>query len=305
LAHWLLAGSLTLGAGLTAGSGAEGPPQEARLESLLEEGFAALRREAPRPALKSFEKANRLAGGTSLRAHLGIAEASMRLGDYRRVVEHAERMLGLTEEVEAQVKAHGLIGLALLSLHHVYQGPIEGGFEARQADLRRAEQAWRTVLELSGGEANIARYNLAEALFAQRRLAEAHSQLDEFLARGGSLEETPGADTLKCFLDVEAEGTVHTVGGEVAPPQKLYAPPPQFTQSAREKGVQGVVILEAVIDTAGAVRCVRPFKALASGMTQATIDAVRQWRFTPATLGGKPVPVFYTVTVAYQRGRGF
>jgi protein TonB len=58
------------------------------------------------------------------------------------------------------------------------------------------------------------------------------------------------------------------------------------------------VILEAVISENGNVEGV---KVLASRglLDQAAIDAVRQWRYRPATLNGKPVRVYFTVTVDF------
>ena len=33
------------------------------------------------------------------------------------------------------------------------------------------------------------------------------------------------------------------------------------------------------------------------GLTEEVVKAVRQWRFEPATLHGKPIAVFYNLTV--------
>lgn len=47
---------------------------------------------------------------------------------------------------------------------------------------------------------------------------------------------------------------------------------------------------------------VRAVKVLGSVplLDQAAIDAVRQWRFTPTTLNGQPVPVIMSVTVFFR-----
>jgi protein TonB len=62
---------------------------------------------------------------------------------------------------------------------------------------------------------------------------------------------------------------------------------------------RGIVILEAVIGEDGAVRDVRVLRSLPL-LDEAAIDAVRQWRFTPTLLNGRPVPVVITVTVAFK-----
>ena len=90
-----------------------------------------------------------------------------------------------------------------------------------------------------------------------------------------------------------APGGVETLSGGGVPP----APPPApVAQRAR---VEGVVILEAVIDAQGRVASVRILRSIAL-LDQAAVDAVRQWRFTPALLNEQAVPVFMTVTVNFR-----
>jgi len=66
--------------------------------------------------------------------------------------------------------------------------------------------------------------------------------------------------------------------------------------------VQGVVILEAVIDTNGDVADARILRSIPM-LDQAAVDAVRQWRFTPTLLNGVPVQVIMTVTVNFTLNR--
>lgn len=98
----------------------------------------------------------------------------------------------------------------------------------------------------------------------------------------------------------EPDGPIR-VGGDVSPPEKLSAPPPQYTEIARKARIQGVVIVEAIIDKEGNVTNVKILKGLPMGLDQAAADAIKRWKFKPATLGnGKPVAVYYTLTVNFQ-----
>ena len=90
------------------------------------------------------------------------------------------------------------------------------------------------------------------------------------------------------------------VGGEVLPPVKVFAPPPRYPEIARKARIQGVVHLEAVIDSAGNVTRVKLIKGLPMGLDQAAVEAVRNWRFEPATYRGKPVPVLYNLTIIFR-----
>ncbi len=64
--------------------------------------------------------------------------------------------------------------------------------------------------------------------------------------------------------------------------------------------VEGKVIVEATIDATGNVTRVRVIQSLPLGLTQAAVDAVKTWRFEPATYSGKPVPVLYNLTVYFR-----
>lgn len=89
------------------------------------------------------------------------------------------------------------------------------------------------------------------------------------------------------------------VGGDVQAPVKLDSPPPQYTEIARKARIQGVVIVQAIINKEGTVENVKVLKGLPMGLDQAAIDAIKRWRFKPATLNGKPVTVYYNLTVNF------
>jgi protein TonB len=93
------------------------------------------------------------------------------------------------------------------------------------------------------------------------------------------------------------------VFGAVTRPVVIDGPQPRYTEAGRHAGVQGTVIVEAVINEQGRVTAVRILKTLPMGLDQAAADAVRSWRFKPSTLAGKAVKVFYTLTVNFTLQR--
>jgi protein TonB len=90
------------------------------------------------------------------------------------------------------------------------------------------------------------------------------------------------------------------VEGNVQPPKALSTTAPVYPENAKEAKIEGIVVVDTVIDTAGRVR--QPKIKATSGnkdLDQAAIDAVSQWTFKPATLDGKPVEVYYTLTIRF------
>ena len=93
---------------------------------------------------------------------------------------------------------------------------------------------------------------------------------------------------------------IYRVGGEVTPPVVVSRVAPEYTETARRARVNGIVILEAVIDRQGNVVDTRVLKGLPMGLDRAATDAVSQWKFRPATRHGEPVDVYFILTVNFR-----
>lgn len=89
------------------------------------------------------------------------------------------------------------------------------------------------------------------------------------------------------------------VGGNIRPPARIAFVEPAYPAVARSAGVQGVVIIELVIGTDGAISNARVLRSIPL-LDQAALDAVRQWRYEPTLLNGAPVPVIMTATVNFS-----
>lgn len=93
------------------------------------------------------------------------------------------------------------------------------------------------------------------------------------------------------------------VGGAVLKPEVIVRTEPRYTEMARKARVEGVVILKAIIDERGYVTDVQLLRGQPMGLDQAAMDAVRTWRFKPATLHGQPVKVYFNLTVNFTLQR--
>ena len=89
------------------------------------------------------------------------------------------------------------------------------------------------------------------------------------------------------------------VGGNVLPPQPLYAPPPVYPVLARQARVEGLVVLDATFDAQGSVTNL----TVISGpqlLYATALQTVKTWKYEPVHLNGVPVPFRMEVTVNFH-----
>lgn len=87
---------------------------------------------------------------------------------------------------------------------------------------------------------------------------------------------------------------------EVRMPVPISRVDPRYPDLARRTKTQGVVILRATIDQSGQVVDARILKDIGFGCGEAALQAVRQWRYEPATLKGRNVSVYLEITVDFR-----
>lgn len=90
-----------------------------------------------------------------------------------------------------------------------------------------------------------------------------------------------------------------TVGGCINPPVKVRDVAPLYPTALRERGIEGVVTLEATVDTEGRVKDLRVVSAPHPELEQLAADAVRAWEFTPTYLNGRPIDVHVNTVVRF------
>ncbi len=95
-------------------------------------------------------------------------------------------------------------------------------------------------------------------------------------------------------------GGVFHVGGGVSAPKKIYDPDPEYSEEARKAKYQGTCVLYVVIGPDGKPRDIRVSRTLGLGLDEKAIEAVKTWRFEPATKDGKPVAVAINIEVDFR-----
>ena len=91
------------------------------------------------------------------------------------------------------------------------------------------------------------------------------------------------------------------VGGNIRVPRKEVDVHPVYPPAMRQAGREGVVPIEAIIGVDGTVTSLRVLTAqVHPDFAIAASDAVRQWKFSPTLLNGKPIEVTMRVSITFS-----
>lgn len=99
------------------------------------------------------------------------------------------------------------------------------------------------------------------------------------------------------------EGDAVRAVDDIKPPKLIKQVSPVYPQVARQARVEGIVILEAKTDEEGNVIGARILRSIPI-LDQAAVDAVKQWKYEPLIIDGKPRKVLFTVTVRFMLKEG-
>jgi TonB family protein len=92
------------------------------------------------------------------------------------------------------------------------------------------------------------------------------------------------------------------IGGDIKPPVPINTPAAEFSEEARQRGIQGVCLISLIVDAQGLPRDPQVMRSIGYGLDANALEAVKAYRFRPATKDGQPVPVRMSVEVRFRFG---
>ena len=98
--------------------------------------------------------------------------------------------------------------------------------------------------------------------------------------------------------------TAPTASADRLTPLPISRPAPRYPQQAQRSGIQGAVQVRATVAPDGSVE--RMELARSSGnrhLDRAAMEAVRRWRFDPATRGGQPISADVVIPIEFNMAR--
>ncbi len=94
---------------------------------------------------------------------------------------------------------------------------------------------------------------------------------------------------------------IYGAGSGIKPPKATHTRDPEYSREALKANYQGTVVLWLIVAADGSPRNIRVSRSLGMGLDEKAIEAVRTWRFKPATKDGEAVPVQINVEVTFRR----
>jgi TonB family protein len=174
--------------------------------------------------------------------------------------------------------------------------PVNGGGGAASSAAAQpaAEQPKKPIL----GEVH-----LATPKVMPRHNAQNGGEADAGIALSNDDQPQPGAEALSGLVSGNNQPAAPVaplpVGGDVKQAKLISSVAPVYPTLAKNQHVSGSVLVDALIDATGHVTTMK----VVSGPTllhQAAMDALKLWKYQPATLDGKAVSMHLTVTIQFR-----
>jgi TonB family protein len=257
-----------------------------------------------RNACKSYQRANELAQGKSAPSLIGLSACFTSLKEGTKAVEMARQARAVAATPEEQALATKTLGYDLLR-------------QPDEASWTEAASLFKEQVASSGGAEG--RGGLISALLSLHRDQEA-AEILQSLRKQGTTEdeiqhkilfqvahsvsgETPRRidDLNEHLYRLDPKAPLAAGGNRYSEPKILHQVKPEPTDEARwHPGFQGTVIVEGIIDEQGKLRDVRAIKEQPYGLTEAAVKAVKAWTFQPGVIDGKPVRIYYVLSVDFK-----
>jgi TonB family protein len=220
-----------------------------------------------------------------------LAPAAMAQSFVVRIVEFelvpgaqlVTRAQALPGDFNAMMNAIAVRGVSIREIHRVGLAP--GQASGADDDMRV------TLESVMGSEARV-----------KLHVTEPDRDVELSVPLNGSamVEGEPVAVSVFDASMAERVSEVYFVRDGIVAPRTVFSVQPVYSEKARRDRISGIVILQAIIDRDGSVSGVHVLKGLSDDLDQSASDAVRQWRFAPATKDGQPVSVIFNMTVQFR-----
>jgi TonB family protein len=184
------------------------------------------------------------------------------------------------------------------------QGPQAGPALTSIAGIRQHQPGREADAELLYQKAMAVEipksYDLADTVASYAMFLRHEGRLDEAKQQDARAAEVRASVVGGKAQSVVSSANAYRVGNGVTAPRLIFKLEPQYTEEARAAKYQGTVLLYIEVQPDGRATNIRVQRSLGLGLDEKAVEAVQQWRFTPGTKDGVPVPVAATIEVNFR-----
>lgn len=191
--------------------------------------------------------------------------------------------------------------------HHWRLGVSQDYAEAMKWYLKAAAQddaqAEFNIGHLYQQGLGVNRDNTEARNWFRKAAAKGNSDAIKDLLSAYGQEKVPGAGAAQPpanLTQMTAICNEKTTQSCVSPPQVIFHPGPEYSKEAREAKYQGTCIVGLIVEADGSTSHVTLISGLGKGLDEKAVDAVKTWKFKPATKDGKPVASQIAVEVDFH-----
>jgi len=212
------------------------------------------------------------------RERIGETEQLLREGKWKRSKRQMDDLLPeMTTRFFSEVGSGQLLGVAT---------GLRAVAEAGLGDEDGAAWDWSVAKTLAPevAEVDLTQFGEAGSFFSSPRFEElSYTWHGPFLGDTGPVDDSGDLAADRRFV----------------PPKKRRAPRPQYPRGMQHACTEAPVVVQFVIDRGGTPRSPTWIAKANPVLFFAATESLRDWRFEPATVDGKPVKTYYTITVNY------
>lgn len=127
--------------------------------------------------------------------------------------------------------------------------------------------------------------------------------VDRFIDRGSvsqADDKFVPFDSDSGIVDVGAPDCPSAGTSGISAPRVRFAPDAEYSDKARNAGIQGTVRLSLFVGVNGLPHDIRVERGLGYGLDEEAVKAVRRWKFDPAKKDGTPIDFKINIEVSFR-----
>lgn len=261
-------------------------------------------------ARKAFEQALSLRPNHEP-SRVSLAFIALLANDLKKATQEAAKLLAIKPQ---SAEAHYILGQVKL-----HQGDTTGAMAEATASLQAnaayANAYWLKTKALVNSYADRYKNHLVsikkddpdrmrkDADRAQVFKAAAES-MEQYLALNPKLKGEAfwqgQLEALRAYAGAAGAADPAEAMSAATRPTILSREKATYTEEARRRGVQGVIVIMVIFSAGGTLKHPLVLKSLGYGLDESTLRAVSKIRFTPATRDGKPISVIGNLEFSFN-----